>query len=301
VPLDALSRAEGVDALFDAAIIGAGPAGASCALWLARLGCWPILIDAAAAPGGLLRGTPFRNDWIATQPGLTGYELAANLGVSLREAGVPMIMEQRVEAVSGQRDDFTLHRAGGPALTSRHVVLATGVEPVRGGLTSGENILIGPGRHVAEAEFSGQRIAVLGGGDNALENYGFIRSRGASAVHVYARTLRGQRAAIAAADPDDLRVGTYDVDERALRVNGQAYDRIVVMYGWTPSPLPKLQEAPARDARGFVEVDSRTCETSLPGVFAIGEVTRRNHPSVVTAMADGIVAAKAIQARAELA
>jgi thioredoxin reductase len=293
-------EADGPEALFDAAIVGAGPAGASCALWLARLGCRAILIEAGGSPGGLLRETPFRNDWIATQPGATGFELAANLGVSLAAAGVSTIMGRRVEAVDGGQGRFSVHLAGGQSVTARHVVLATGVQPVRGGLVPSERILIGPGRHVAEARFTAERVAILGGGDNALENYAFIRTRGAAEVHVHARTLRGQRAAIAAAEPADLHVGTYDVDGENLRVNGQRYDRLVVMYGWEPSPLPKLSAEPARDGRGFLDVHPHTCETSLPGLFAIGEVTRRNHPCVVTAMADGIVAAKTVQARVEL-
>jgi thioredoxin reductase len=71
------------------------------------------------------------------------------------------------------------------------------------------------------------------------------------------------------------------------------------MYGWEPRQLPDGVE-PERDAHGFVRVEPSTCETTCAGIFAVGEVTRRGHPCVTTATADGVVAAKAIQQRIEV-
>jgi thioredoxin reductase len=71
------------------------------------------------------------------------------------------------------------------------------------------------------------------------------------------------------------------------------------MYGWEPVPVFSAELALDQDDRGFLTVAGPTCETSVSGVYAIGEVAARSHPSVVTAMADGVVAAKAIQRRIE--
>ncbi|MFU1949387.1 FAD-dependent oxidoreductase, partial [Bordetella avium] len=49
--------------IYDAVIVGAGPAGASCAVWLARLGLAPVLVEASARPGGLTADNPFTDDW----------------------------------------------------------------------------------------------------------------------------------------------------------------------------------------------------------------------------------------------
>jgi thioredoxin reductase (NADPH) len=99
--------------------------------------------------------------------------------------------------------------------------------------------------------------------------------------------------------PGDVSIGPYVVDPVSIHVDDLSYDVLLVMYGWEPVPLFAGQLGLQRDAKGFLAVDFQTCETNLPGIFAVGEVTSRSHPSVVTAMADGITAAKAIQREIE--
>jgi thioredoxin reductase len=289
----------------DAIIIGAGPAGASCALWLARLGHNPILADARGTAGGLLNDTPFRNDWIVTQPGVAGPDLAEGIGLALAAAGVPMLLGAR--AVAATRGDgvfdvaFDMPSGKLEALSAPNLVIATGVRARSGGLERSDRVLIGPGGHIAAHDFRGRSVAILGGGDNAFENYEFVKRAGAAAVHIYARTIRAGRMFTDRADPHDIRAGNYDADGAVCSVNGQPYDAILVMYGWEPVPVFADELGLKRNEKGFVSVDFATCETSAPGVFAIGEVAARSHPSVVTAMADGIAAAKAIQRRVESA
>src|SRR3546814_9196503 len=67
---------------YDAAIIGGGPAGISCAVWLARLGFSPVLIEAGQELGGLCRSNPFLDEWNASLPGMTGPQVADNLARS---------------------------------------------------------------------------------------------------------------------------------------------------------------------------------------------------------------------------
>jgi thioredoxin reductase len=97
------------------------------------------------------------------------------------------------------------------------------------------------------------------------------------------------------AAPGDVRIGAYVVDPVSIHVDEEDYDLLLVMYGWEPVPVFASQLGLERDAKGYLAVDFHTCETSVRGVYAIGEVTARSHPSVVTAMADGVTAAKAIQ------
>jgi len=96
-----------------------------------------------------------------------------------------------------------------------------------------------------------------------------------------------------------IHTDSIQVSRAPLAVNGRPYDVVLVCYGWNPC-VPTLDGVVLqRDARGFVHTDPRTAQTSEPGLYAVGEVAHRQHPCVVTAMADGVVAAKAIQARLE--
>jgi thioredoxin reductase len=94
-------------------------------------------------------------------------------------------------------------------------------------------------------------------------------------------------------------VGGYSVDAAARSVNGVSYDLILVFYGWEPCVGFADALGLHRSAQGFIATDMQTAQTSCPGVYAIGEVAQRQHPCVVTALADGVTAAKAIQAKIE--
>ena len=192
--------------MYDAIIVGAGPAGASCALWLARLGFAPLLVEAGSQVGGLCLAHPFADDWNASLPGHTGPQVAANFAVSLQRAQVPVLLSQPVQAVSSQQGGFAVTTRNGKTLQGRHLVLATGTR-ARGlahsgaevdarasantcasegaGVNSSVNaeahsaasrvkpfpgVLIGPGDHIVAQQFEGLKVAVLGGGDNGFEN-----------------------------------------------------------------------------------------------------------------------------------
>jgi thioredoxin reductase (NADPH) len=285
--------------MLDALIIGAGPAGASCALWLARLGFNPLLADARPTAGGLLNDSPYRNDWIVTQPGVTGPDLAEGIGLALAATGVPMMLGCFARSAIRHGDGFEvgleLPDGNQKLIEARRLVIATGVRPRSGGFERSDKVLIGPGAHIASQDFSGRRVAILGGGDNAFENYEFVKRAGAASAHIYARTVRAAHLFTARVAPGDVSIGPYVVDPVSVQVDDENYDLLLVMYGWEPVPLFAAQFGLQRDPRGFIAVDFATCETSQRGIFAIGEVAARSHPSVVTGMADGITAAKAIQ------
>jgi len=292
---------------YDAVIVGAGPAGVSCAIWLARLGLSPVVVEAGARVGGLVAGNPFADEWNATLPGQTGVQVAANLAESLERAAVPVRLQAPAAGVR-RRDDSVEVLLGGarPAtLAGRCLVIASGVR-ARGlpGQAPGSHwpgVLVGPGSSIVAQDYTGRAVAVLGGGDNAFENFVYVRNRGAREVHLYARTVRAQQQWVARAGTQGVRVGPYVVDPAARTVDGRAYDLILVFYGWEPQAAFADDLALARDARGYIHTDFATARTSVPEVYAIGEVANRMHPCVVTAMADGVVAAKDIQRRWERA
>lgn len=296
---------------YDALIIGGGPGGASCAVWLARLGFSPLLIESAGRLGGLERSNPFQDNWIAVLPGMTGQQVASNIERSVADACVETRLDARVRSVRRQGGGFaaqytstTMSENGGcEEVYGKTLVIASGVgaRPLPG-QASGEHfpgVLIGPGVHITEQDFKHKSVAILGGGDNAFENYSYVRDRGAAEVHLYARSVRAQAQWVDRARTVDVRVGPFAVEPAERRINGRHYDLVLVFYGWEPHAPFADALTLSRDDKGFFTTNSHTAETSVSGVYAIGEVARRSHPCVVTALADGVVAAKAIQSRLE--
>lgn len=286
---------------WDAVIAGAGPAGASCAIWLRHLGFQPLLIEASGRVGGLVAANPFPDIWTASSPGMTGKQIGEQIAAHLQSSQVALRLSSPVTDVRMTETGLSVYVRSMDkveALPARTFVIATGVRPR--GLHPGDSrkwpgVIVGPGEQVANQDFKGLSVAILGGGDNGFENYEFVRQRGARQVHLYARSVRAQKQFVMRADTADIRIGPYAVDPQSRTVNGRVYDLILVFYGWEPelSFMPSLNLQ--LDARGFVQTDPATAQTSIPHVYAIGEVAQRMHPCMVTAMADGVVAAKAIE------
>ncbi|HEX7747337.1 MAG TPA: NAD(P)/FAD-dependent oxidoreductase [Bordetella sp.] len=286
--------------VYDAVIVGGGPAGVSCAVWLARLGLSPLLVEAAARLGGLTATHPFADDWLAALPGATGQQIAANLTQSAQAAGVPVSLRSPVAQVRVEENLYVVEPvAPGKAVRGHALVIASGVlaRNLAGYARRARwpGVLVGPGSAIVAQDYTGLSVAVLGGGDNAFENFVYVRGRGAKSVHLYSRTVRAQSQWVARAGDAGVHRGAYDVDPAARTVNDRPYDLILVFYGWEPQAAFADGLNLARDERGYIRTDTATAQASLRGVYAIGEVANRMHPCVVTAMADGVVAAKAIQ------
>ncbi len=288
---------------YDAAILGGGPAGAAAALWLFELGLRPVLLEQADELGGLQRSNPYVNTWIPGVRGKTGVELAREMHDHILATGLDCRLGRRLKRAARRSDGgFALDLDDDASVACRSLVLATGVRARSGGLSASERILIGPGRILEDADLSGQRVALLGGGDNAAENYALLARKGPAFMHIYARTLRARPALLANVTPEDLFQGPAVLDATTLSIEHQgvrrSYDRWIALYGWEANPPPALADwlKDAFDARGFIAVDAER-RTRIPGVWAIGEIAQAVHPCVLTAMSDGVIAAKSIEAQ----
>jgi len=308
---------------YDAVIIGAGPAGVSCAIWLKRLGFEPLVLEASDRVGGLSARNPFIDLWTPTIAGQTGIDIARGMASQFDASDaevwfnspVEKVVKQaalgvkRVESegeIDQQRKQSTQfiisvrHEGKLIEIQAHTVVIAAGVKarPLNPGRDeSWPGVLVGPGEKIVQQIFTGLAVALLGGGDNAFENYEYVKSRGASQAHIYARTIRAQKQFVSSVNLNDVYVGPYMVEPSARKINGNVYDLIIVLYGWEAQAKFVAPLALEHNAKGFIATDHDTAQTSQPGVYAIGEVTQRMHPCVVTAFADGVVAAKAIEAQ----
>jgi thioredoxin reductase len=218
---------------------------------------------------------------------------------SARAAGVPVLSGAPAVRAYAEDGGYAVELGSGNTVRGRTLVVARGVRarnlPEYPREARWPGVLVGPGSSIVAQDYSGLEVAVLGGRDNAFENFVYVRNRGARTVHLFARTVRAQQQWVARAGSAGVHVGDYRVDPVARTVNGQRYDLILVFYGWEPQAAFADGLMLARDERGYIRTDFATAMTSLSGVYAIGEVANRMHPCVVTSMADGVVAAKAIQ------
>ncbi|MEI9903672.1 MAG: NAD(P)/FAD-dependent oxidoreductase [Asticcacaulis sp.] len=265
-----------------ALIIGGGPAGIACAIWLNKLGVACTLFEAAPRLGGLQTLSPYENLWIPGVQGRTGQEVAADLAGHAMELGVDVRLDAPVTQV------LPGYRIGD--IEAPFVVIATGTRPRAGGFKASADVAIGPGTPMEAMPVAGRRIAILGGGDNAFDQARFVRDRGGH-VTVFSRSSPRAQTLLQAMIPDvPIIAGPYIADQGAMTVNGEAFDAFGVMYGFEAVVPPGLD--PAMEG-GYVAVN-RQGETSLPGVYACGEVTDYWHPCVSTAIAHGVQVAKQI-------
>ena len=286
---------------YDALIIGGGPAGCSCALWLKHLGLKPLIVEKRARLGGLQNESPYPNVWILGKNYPNGKAFAQAVSQQIQGERVSTCLEGEVNSLShSEKDglfDVEIKRKSKVSLKIQtpFLVLASGVVPRTDGFQSSSSVLIGPGDHIENTNFKGKTVAILGGGDNAFENYQFIRRQKPKVTKIFARNVRAQFSFVQKIRSGDLFLGDYTVDANQQSVNGTSFDFLVVMYGW--KGVNALEPWISLEMEGqFVKTDPFR-RTSVDRVYAVGEVTQMSHPCCVTAMADGIIAAKDIQKR----
>ena len=285
----------------DALILGGGPAGCACALWLKQLELEVALIERAERLGGLQTTSPYPNTWIPGMIGKTGIDLARDMERHLKLVGVPLLTGCEPTRIRPSADGFAIDidRRSEPTIEAAHLVVATGVEPIDGGFVASPDVLIGPGAAIDGHDFRGKSVAILGGGDNAAENFGFIAAKSPARMVLFARHVTARPPLLRRVPVEARRIGPYevDIDHRTVIENGKSerFDVLVVLYGWQARiPAPVLELGPVRDARGFLATDAER-RTSIPRMWAIGEVTQALHPCCITSMSDGVTAAKGIE------
>jgi thioredoxin reductase len=313
-----------------APIIGGGPAGMSCALWLANYGLRPRIIEQEAALGGMARASPYPNDWLLGRPGETARENADEFARHIRQTAV--------ETWHGGRPQRLLRADGGgfaldiafsdqrppQPLACAAIVIATGtrfrgdewldqVENARRLAVAGR-VHLGP-TYVGEPGADlGTHVAVVGGGDNAFDVSRMLVEKGVRpTVVMRAKEPKGQPLLVerlrehASSEKAEILAGrTVEALEEAgtrvrVRLGGGGeleVDHVVVLFGYRPnSDAPWLAGlALDKDADGYLIVD-RNMETSCRGAFAIGDVSNPAHPCIATAIASGTMAAREIQRR----
>ena len=296
-------------------ILGSGPAGLTAAVYTARAQLEPLVLEGEPSstsdqPGGQLMLTTEVENFPGFPTGVTGPELMASMKEQALRFGAELITA-KASAVDFSARPFKIFVGGGePAYTADAVIVATGARSLMLGL-DGEDRLLGYGVSTCATcdgfFFRGQEIAVVGGGDSALEEAMFL-TRFASTVHLIVRRdqLRASKimqdralanekitvhwnTQVAAIHGDEKLASltlrdTVSGEERPLAATG-----LFVAIGHVPN-TSIFEGQLALHENGYIAMGEGS-RTSVEGVFACGDVQDHVYRQAITSAGSGCMAA----------
>jgi len=294
----------------DLVIVGSGPAGYTAAIYASRAQLNPLIYEGSVTAGGALMNTTEVENFPGFVDAVMGPDLMDNMRKQAKRFGAELITDDIVE-MDLLGEIKTLKDGSGNTIKARSVILATGSAYREIGLVN-EKRLSGHGvSWCATCDgffFRDQVIAVVGGGDSAVEEATFLTRFASKVVLIHRRdSLRASKimAERAAANPKieflwnteviDV-LGESKVTGLKLRntVDGSEMERdftgLFVAIGHVPrSELISSQVL--LNAEGYVEVDGRSTRTNIPGVFACGDLVDHTYRQAITAAGSGCQAA----------
>ena len=300
--------------MHDVLIIGAGPAGLSAALWCDELGLDALVLEQRESPGGQLHSIYGR---IENYPGVSaanGREFYERFAERVGDSDFDIWTGTEIESVDLKAKRIALK--SGEELQSISIIIATGVRRRHLGIPGEQEFA---GRGVIEsasrdrAQFSGQDVCVIGGGDAAAENALLLadvcptvtlvhRRKALKARPTFVQQVQGAHGITVFPESVVTRILGNDSVEAveilrkdALKPFQMAVRGVVIRIGVKPN-TELFREQLQLDDEGYVTVTSQL-ETNIANVFAIGDVSNPIAPTISTASGAGATAAKVIAAR----
>lgn len=307
------------------AIIGGGPAGMSCAIWLKNLGLYPIILEKNEQLGGLQNINPFHNNWYLGVTGKTGKELADRFRQHTELECLSTLLGSKIERIMPGKNFRICTKDR--EITAQAIVIATGqrfkghetIESIAGSqqLLSSKRVCFNPG---AIPTTHGQVVAVVGGGDNGLGTATMLADT-AKHVHLFVRSqLRGfehnQKRVFQYIEAGKLTLHKPTTIQ-GLAVRGEKIyiafkegqkleqellvDYICLRMGFAPNieEIGQLFEegdvgSLELNSGGYIATDG-FLRTSIPHVYTAGDVANPRDPCVATAVAQGAIAARSVE------
>ena len=294
----------------DVVIVGSGPAGYTAAIYASRAQLNPIIYEGSVTAGGALMNTTEVENFPGFVDGVMGPDLMESIRNQAKRFGAELVTDDIVSMdLAGEIK--TLTDGSGKTIKARSVILATGSAYREIGLVN-EKRLSGHGvSWCATCDgffFRDQEIAVVGGGDSAVEEATFLTKFASKVVLIHRRdSLRASKimADRAAANPKiefvwntevvDI-LGDTKVTGLKLRntIDGteseRAFTGLFVAIGHIPRSELLINQINL-NAEGYVEVDGRSTRTNLAGVFACGDLVDFTYRQAITAAGSGCQAA----------
>lgn len=292
---------------YDTVIVGGGPAGYTAALYAARAGLSTLVVE-RMSPGGQMAVTGTVDNYPGFEGGVDGFTLGMKMQASAERFGAQTEYAE-IRAIADEGDTKRLTTDTG-TLLARTVVIATGADPRRLGV-EGEDAFLGRGVHYcAHCDgrfYKDKTVVVVGGGNSAAEDALYLARLAKKVYLVHRRdTLRADRiyrdallreanvefvldSAVAALLKDETLTGVLLRERKTGETRALRADGVFVSIGRTPATA-LVRELVELDAGGYIVADETT-ETSRAGIYAVGDVRTKPLRQIVTAVADGAVAA----------
>jgi thioredoxin reductase (NADPH) len=298
---------------YDLIIIGGGPAGLTTAIYAAREGIKTLILERGAA-GGQVGNTQHMENYPGFDEGISGQDFAERLVRQAKKFGVELVQASGVQTIA-RKDQYLCVGTANKEYSARAALIATGSKYKRL-MAPGERELIGSAIHfcaMCDAPFyRGKDVLVVGGGNSGFQESLFIKQYAKSVTIVeFLPEVRASKLLQEAVSKEpDMKVITnhqiqgfraqrgklmgVDVVDRA---SGQPQtwrpDGVFIFIGLTPNTEWVPQEI-ERDRYGFITTNLNL-ETSLPGVFAAGDVRSGSTKQAAAAAGEGATAALMIR------
>ncbi|MCE9515643.1 MAG: thioredoxin-disulfide reductase [Mycobacterium sp.] len=295
--------------IHDVIVIGSGPAGYTAAIYTARAELKPLVFEGTSFGGALMTTTEVEN-FPGFRSGIQGPDLMEEMREQALRFGADLQMED-VESVSLEGPVKKVVTAGGETHLARSVILAMGAA-ARYLHVPGEQELLGRGvSSCATCDgffFKDQDIAVIGGGDSAMEEATFLTRFARSVTLVHRRDeFRASKimlerartndkitfltnAAVVAVEGDTTVTGLRVRDVRSGEESTLAVTGVFIAIGHDPRSA-LVSGAVDVDPAGYVVVRDHSTATSVPGVFAAGDLVDHTYRQAITAAGSGCAAA----------
>jgi thioredoxin reductase (NADPH) len=293
---------------YDVIIVGGGPAGLAAALYTARMNLKTVVLDRGPL-GGQLLNTELVEDYPGIES-ILGSDLALKMGDHARKFGVDVRDFEPVHEIDVEGNSKVVRMESGEELRAPALIMAAGGLP-RYLQVPGEQEYSGRGVSYCAvcdgAFFKGQELAVIGGGDAAVEEGEFL-TRYASKVYILHRRseLRAQPILVERAQANPKIEFIFDAHVKEIagddKVRDVLYEQhgemkelhvggVFIFIGFVPnSSLLKVHVD--HDAAGYIQTD-RNMQTSVEGIWAVGDVRAQLTKQIATAVGDGTTAAVA--------
>lgn len=294
----------------DLVIVGSGPAGYTAAIYAARAQLAPVLYEGSVSAGGALMNTTEVENFPGFKDGIMGPDLMDEMRKQSIRFGAQLVTDD-ITSMSLAGPEKTLVDGSGNEIRSRAVILAMGSAYKELGLANEKRL---SGRGVSWCAtcdgffFRDQEIAVVGGGDSAMEEANFLTKFATKVVVIHRRSeLRASKimAERARSNPKiefvfDTEVmdvlGEEKVTGLKLRnlITGAESTRdftgLFIAIGHLPRSELVLGQI-STNSEGYVEVQGRSTRTNLSGVFACGDLVDHTYRQAITAAGSGCQAA----------
>ncbi|HEX7412388.1 MAG TPA: FAD-dependent oxidoreductase [Bacteroidales bacterium] len=295
---------------FDVLILGAGPGGLTAGLYLCQSKVNTVLID-IALPGGHVSTTHEVSNYpgfIDPQP---GYLLSHNMSEQTKLCGTIYKVAVDVTKIDLEKKEVVIDEF--ETIKAKKIIIATGTSPNLMGI-AGEKELKGKGISycaTCDAKYYGDKeVVVIGGGNSAVEEADFISKFAGkiTIVHQFDAFTANKQAreklfsnpkitTLFAHEPRSFvregdKIITEIEDLKTKQITKLVSDGVFVFIGMKPN-IAMFRDKLELDSWGYIKTDE-DMRTSLPGVYAVGDVISKKYRQITTAVADGTIAAIAI-------